>query len=129
VALAKAIKTAGFVVYRPQDPLASDESLSETWLAANPPQVGLKYSSGLEVYVEPSVLGDPKKRYQHWISQGTPGHIEAIFGVTSFVIPGNSGQGTPASVDLVLNGVHVAIVGDSSVDELRRVAATIVTSP
>jgi hypothetical protein len=127
VDLGAAVAQAPFRLYRPQDPLASDESLEAVWLSTSPAQIGLQYQSGIRDYVRPSELGDPASFYQTQILQGAPGSIETIRGVVAFIIPQDESEGTPGSVDMVLGGVEVALIGggDFTVDELRRVAESV----
>jgi hypothetical protein len=127
VSLAAAQSQAPFPLSRPQDPLASDASLKAVWFSERPMQVGLQYESGIRIYLRPSELGDPVNWYEGQRSQGANGTIQTINGVQAFVIPQDKQEPMPGSVDMVLDGIEVAIIGggDFTVEELTRIAGSV----
>jgi hypothetical protein len=86
--------------------------------------VGLLYDSGVQVYIHTAAFKDPQAFYESMLAEGDEGTIETILGVPAFVAPQQTKDG-PASVDLVLNGVEVAIVGEFPVTDIKRIAATL----
>ena len=126
VSVSEAVDRSDFPVFRPNDSLASDQSLTGAWWSDSPPQVGFLYKSGVRVYAKPSELGDPTTFFKTQISEGAQGSIETVDGVPSLVVPPDK-FGSPGSVDLVLSGVEVQVIGDYSSTDLVRVAGTLFT--
>lgn len=125
--LETAAKAVGFPLFRPQDPLANDASLAGVWYSPDPLQVGLKYESGLFVYLRPSELGDPSEFYRSQQDEGVPGVVTKINGATAFVVSGDPSRGRTSSIDMVLQGIEVAMVshGDISDREMESIAASV----
>ena len=115
--LDSALNASPIPLFRPDTPAASDSSLVGIWVrTAWAPEVFIRYASGVEVSVRRADFADGfESFYSHEIEQGYPGQLVERRGLSVFVTPGNSGAG--ASADLVLNSMHVQIVGKSGQTE------------
>lgn len=134
-------KAADFHLFRPNDTLASDETLAAAWFEPESSQVGLQYTSGVLVTLQPMSARcpscpAPREEFRRRAAQlGPPVRVQLIQGVPALVIPsnipahvvnGNLVSGGPqASVELVIDGIHVGVTGRMKVDELVRVAMSL----
>jgi hypothetical protein len=128
--LDEAQRFVGFHVLRPDDSLASDQTITRVWINLDSPMVGIEYSSGLRVYLNRSETDDPVTNYTEQQAEGIPGTLEQIRGTTAFVVAEDKSIGAPGSVDMVIDGIEVALIGhfdtrDFSVDELVRIASSV----
>ncbi len=127
--LAKASEEFPVPLYRPNTSLASDATVSETWVRVNDaPEVWIQYRSGIVVLVRP--VGDllqTREYAEAQIAQGIPGRIVTVGGVEAFlVLQSENGSG---SVRLVLDGVVVDVIGyigDFSAEQLTEAAESVV---
>ncbi len=127
--LSGALTSTPVPLYRPQTAIASDSSISGLWIRdAFIPEAFFRYASGIEVSVR---LADFSNGFVSFhgseIAQGYPGELTKIGGIDAFVTPGGS-EGSLASVDMVISGMLVEIVGrgDFSADQVTAVADSIV---
>jgi hypothetical protein len=153
LSLQEAIDAVSFEVYRPQDPVASDSSLSRVWVSTRAEAsdsetqaaVRLEYASGLVVTLTEWLDGqDPAASYRaQWEESGGLGSLTMINGHPAWVLPGTAQPsrsivtlpGTSASsgvadpsvnvVELSIGNVDILLRGSMSVDTLLRVASTI----
>ena len=130
VSLASASEAVPFVLYRPQDALASDQSVVRVWVTPNgaaAPQAAIEYKSGIRVHILPQQFQDVLAAYQGVIEETKIGSVETINGFPALILPGNI-PGYAPTIDTVIRGVEVQIVGgphDFSVADMLRVAASI----
>jgi hypothetical protein len=140
VTLSAAAEQAGFHLYRPQDVLASDDSIRAIYLedtggpgpAGGQPHLAVDYESGILLMIEPAAgLPADRQSYLETLASevGPPAAVQDVHGVPALLIPeAIHGQENPGSVMFVLNGVQVTIYGqyDSfTLDELTRVANSV----
>jgi hypothetical protein len=133
VTLDEAVAKAPYHLYRPQDPLASDKTTEGIWTATfhgeNTAEfkVAIDYQSGVEVLVKPNELRDVSSAYSNIVEEwGTP-YVTTVQGSSALVIPEDSDGtgGNPGSVDMVIDGVEISIIGHMSDEDLLRVANTV----
>ncbi len=134
--LSEAASRAGFHLYRPSDPLASDGSLKTVWFEAAPghtPHVALEYESGVLITLDEAVF-QPESHYRELARRlGLREEaVRTVHGVPALVIPQDSPvdarRNNPASVDLVLEGVHITVYGQYGsfeIDDLVRIAESL----
>jgi len=104
--------------------VAGDGTLSRCWIQEDNGQVALVYQSGLTIYLQVSTLGDPAAFFQEQQREGNSGDIKTILGVPALVTP--PAQGLPGSVELVLGGLDIQMVGhgDFTTEDLTRIASS-----
>ncbi|SRR6266568_2905131 len=131
VPLTTAQLAAPFPLYRPQDPAASDSTLTQVWVStlSDANTVGFEYSSGLRAFLE---AWPPGKDFEQWASGVSAdtgsGDIETVHGTSAWVVaPDANWAGSPGSVEFLLGGVDVTLIeqGDLSKDDLLRIANSI----
>lgn len=135
VSLQTAVAEAGYPIYRPNDPAASDASMTAVWIeqTSGPDgvsHVALEYPSGIEVIDQPMDVPDAKAFFQTMANEiGLPNAVQTVEGVPALVIPQNSSvdatNSNPSSVTFIGQGVEVAIYGHVPVDGLLRVAGSV----
>jgi hypothetical protein len=149
VTLGEAVASAGFPLYRPSDPLASDESLTAAWLQKKSGddslgnQVALIYASGLWLYLGPSPADKDVVSYLEALRTQLLLPVEDIVNINgkpALLIPQVSpgappeptGNAThpenaayPGSVIVVFDGVQVSVIGQFDSTTLLRVAETL----
>jgi hypothetical protein len=127
--LQAAIETGPVLVFRPQTPLASDKSIVGVWARADgPPEVFLRYQSGLEVAIRPADFANGFAAfYQGEIDQGYPGELVEIAGVQIFVNAGKEDVSSPAAV-LELDGMLIELIGkgDFTRADMLTLAASVI---
>jgi len=134
VSLSEAEAKAGFAILRPDDPSASDGSISHVWLDRTPGlgyvRVAISYASGIEETIQPYQFPDPKEEFTSLASELPGASVETVGGVPALVIPpGSDSTGSHiGSVAFVLEDDYVVIYGYLSVDALKTVADSIDTS-
>ncbi len=122
-----AADSVSFPLFRPQDPLASDRSLTHVWLSESPQLVALEYRSGILVLVERAQFAHPADKYRAMQAEHPAAHVITIGRAPALVIPGNI-PGQAGAVDMVIGVVHVQIQGRTSglTDaDLVRIASSI----
>jgi hypothetical protein len=134
-------RRANFPVFRPNDPLASDSSLTAVWFESETNQVALEYRSGIEIILQPESdrcpnCPDPRTGFEQRAAQfGPPVRVQVIHGVPALVFPstiktdvhrGIYVTGGPLSaVELILKGVHISVAGEVGLDDLIRVTTSL----
>ena len=117
-----------FPLYRPQDPLASDQTIDQVWVSSDAPQqVAVKYTSGILELIEKAQFADPVAKYRAIAKEFESSYVIKIGNAPGLVLPGNVPGRAPA-IDMVISGIHVQIQGGTgpfSVDDMLRVAGTI----
>jgi hypothetical protein len=117
-------------VFRPNETLASDQSIAEAWVrTTESPEVYVRYRSGMTVLVRP--IGDlqPTRDFADaQVRDGVPGEIVDIGGVETFLVPQT--KYSPGSVRFVMDGVVLTVIGhgDFSVDQLRDVVVSVIST-
>jgi hypothetical protein len=98
-------------LFRPQTDTASDANITGVWVrSVGIPEAFIRYSSGVEVSVRPSDFSEGFEAfYRQEISDGSPGVITQIQGVSVFVNPGHQ-EGNFPGADLILGKMLVEIV-------------------
>jgi hypothetical protein len=134
VSLDDAITAAPFPIYRPDHPLASDESITDVWVRVQArdedadTQVALWYSSGLEIQMWPVSPNDTAPLVADF-PEGFPVSYERIGGTEVRVIPpGIQGPEQSGSVTMVKEGLLVSLIGwlpDLTIEDLRDIASTV----
>jgi hypothetical protein len=126
----------------PTDPLASVDRISIVWYHATKVDDGsvdvsvrLDYvDDGFTVRYAPMSRffgNDPGAAYKRmYESLGSQSNIlDTLDGVTTFIEPRDSSpSGNPGSLDMVVQGVEVVIIGDLTNEQLRRIAGSIITN-
>ncbi len=133
VSLAQALDSAPYHIFRPEDRLASDKTITEVWTATlgeekdSEYNVAFEYESGLEVLIKPAALSDPRSAYSNIVEEGGFGRALDINGFPALLISqGSDGTGeNPGSVDMVLDGVQVSIIGHLADDDLLGIAQSL----
>jgi hypothetical protein len=113
--------------FRPNDALASDDSIRDLWFVSDEAEVYARYTSGVTLKVRPA---DGELSNEEWASalarDGIEGPIENVAGIDVFIVP----QELPSlgSARFFLNGALVTLIGrgDFSVDELRQLAESVI---
>ena len=123
ITLAEAEHREPYARERPDDPVASDATLHTVW--ATPHRFAFEYDSGIEVQVQPwGSTADPAAVFASLAAQF---HLERpptrIGGDPAIVI--SLDEASPASVELVREGIKITVFGDTSTAVLRRVAGSI----
>jgi len=123
--LGAAAHEVDFPLYRPQDPLASDQTIDHVWVSSDAPQqVAVKYTSGILVLIEKAQFTDPVAKYQAIAKEIESSYVTTIGTATALVLRGNI---QAPAIDMVISGIHVQInggTGSFSVDDMLRVAGT-----
>ena len=135
VSLSEAGVDAGFSLYRPNDSLASDDSLTAAFIdhrGGDLPttHVSLEYASGINVMLEPAFYSDSATRYKSLAAElGDTVTVQTVDGRPAIIVPENDPEeatGTNAgSVTFVVNGIQVQITGHYSSAELLRIASSV----
>lgn len=119
-------------IYLPETKLASDDSITGVWVSSSMTELWVEYSSGVAMRLHPVVFssGSAASFYEQQIKDGTPGTIEKINGIDSFVVPPDS-QGDTGSVEMDLSGTDVVVLGNGtqSADQLVEIAGSIPLEP
>jgi hypothetical protein len=147
IAEAQAASESKLSLPRPDDPLASDDDVSDVWLAdaGGEPQVRIDYDSGIYVEIEvapPSLASETAtaEAYQQMAAEdafSTNGQAVAtqVLGVPAYLIPSDAAvyangesQKAPGYIEFVVDGRTVDIVGHVSTDALKQLAASVIAS-
>jgi hypothetical protein len=145
---AQAATTSTLRLPRPSDSLASDDQVSDVWVAdgADTVQVRIDYASG--VYVEitaasPQLASSQAeaevayKRMAEEDASSTNGEatLTHVLSVPAYLIPTDSAifangesQRAPGSIEFILGDQTIDIVGHVSDDELMRMAVSVLQS-
>jgi hypothetical protein len=123
--LSAAEALAGFAILRPQDQLASDESLATVWVSTvGPLQVAMEYQSGVLVLLKQSEVADPLQDYEDMAKENSASHVTTVNEAPALMLTGSGGP----SIDLVIDEVNVQIQSRdarATVDDILKVAASI----
>jgi hypothetical protein len=117
----------GYRLYRPQDPLASDDSIARVWLSRTSQQVAIEYRSGILVLAERAQFADAQQKYAAIAEENPSAYTTNIGGVPGLVLLGNQ-PGAGLAVDMDVQGVHVQIQSgprEVTEDQMLRLAATV----
>jgi hypothetical protein len=149
VTLDKAAQVMPFSIYRPQDSVASDSTISQVlvWLPGPDTQATLRieYTSGVVVTLTQWPAGqDPAQSYtSQWEETGGLGTLTTINDHPAWVLPGNatttrqvpsspgttfvSGVADPSTntVELTIANVDILIKGRQSIDAIVQAANTV----
>ncbi len=140
--LADAKAKTNYTLWLPDAPDASNGSIAHVCLKPYGDfEVAVEYPSGVRVYLNPDPPLDPASHYEELATElGAAASVETVHGVPALVIPENfSGdaspcsadancvppQKNPGSVDLVLDGVQVTVIGHLPASDLRDVAESL----
>jgi hypothetical protein len=132
--VAEASKRMGVSIEAPSSALASSSLLSAVWYNAVPNDSGgqdqtteLAYKqSGIRVdyTIPPAIaLNDPQSVYERMAADLPGTTVETVHGVPALVLGQTNGQ--PGFVDMVLDGVHIVVMGNHTADDLIAVAGSI----
>jgi hypothetical protein len=131
VSLEEATSTFNVPIYRPDMPLASDDSIRDIWMneGGGEALIYMRYTSGVVLKAGPSA-GRPST--EAWaealIGDGVDGMIEGVTGVPAFVVTPH--YPSLGSVRFFLRGVYVVIIGegeDFTTDQLRDLAISTIS--
>jgi hypothetical protein len=133
VTLEEAAASVGFPLIRPQSPLASDEVLSEVWVATGEqPTVALAYESGVRACLTVWPPGNPLSPadfYAQHVAATGAGWTQEINGTVAWVCPADAqAPGFPpeAVVNLVVGGIEISLHGPTiPVEELVTIAESV----
>ncbi len=121
--LSRAQDAAPFEVLDPSTKLASHETVNKIWGRYDTdPAVAIEYQSGIQILESPAPAIDfPTDYFYKQLSADLPGaSVTLINDAPATVIQTVESQGNPASIDVILDGVRVTILGlkGQSVDDL-----------
>jgi hypothetical protein len=126
--LAAAESKATFSLRRPNDELASDDSITHVWLSStDPQQAAIEYRSGVLVLLEEAQFADPATRYAEVAKEFGSSYVTVIGDAPALVIYGASPD-VGGAIDMVIKGVRVQIRSREtplSLDELLRIAKSV----
>jgi hypothetical protein len=149
VTLDQAAGVVPFSIYRPQDPVASDSTISRVMVWTPGPDsqatVRMEYGSGVVVTLTQWPAGqDPEVSYEtQWKQAGGLGTLTTVNGHPAWLLPGNATATAPVTgsadvtissgvadptintVELTIGSVDILIKGRLSIDELVRTAGTL----
>jgi hypothetical protein len=129
VTLVKAAQVIPFPLYRPRSGDATDESVSQVWVRLDTREVGIRYESGLRVYLSVWPSGsDPAAFYRQQVLESGVGSAETINGHPAYTVAaGAQAEGIPASsvVDITIGTIEVSLQGDLSLIDLRSLAEAV----
>jgi hypothetical protein len=131
VSLEEAIARFDVSIYRPDMPLASDDSIRDIWMdeGGGEALIYMRYTSGVLLKV-----GPPAGRLstEEWaealIGDGVDGAIEDVTGIQAFVV--HPHYPSLGSVTFFLRDVYVVIIGegeDFTTDQLRDLAISTIS--
>lgn len=113
-------------------PKSSDPStdVKTSWIRVEiEPAFAVELASGVRIMERAAEAIDfPTDKYYEQLGEGVPGaSIEQINGAAALVIQSNTDLGNPSGVDLILQGVHISIIGavGQDVSELVTLAGSI----
>lgn len=120
-----------FHVYLPDTAAASDSGVSHAWVrTTSDPEIYVEYQSGvILIEKQPVSNSAPSSIYQEQITEGVPGTIMTLNGQQVFIVPSDN-SGDSGSVNMVLNGTNIAVIGDNSIpaSTLTTVASSIINA-
>jgi hypothetical protein len=140
VTLTQAAVEAGYPIWRPDDPLASDPSITAVWTGPRsidnqtlPPMVALEYSSGIEEELWTALYPDPVSYLQGMAQMmdnathpGTHPFVMINGNPAVLMPPKTDSVGTnAAAIIMVKGGIQLSFHGPVSLAELERVASTV----
>jgi len=118
-----------FPIYRPQTAEDQDSTIKEVWvLSGSPPEVAIRYSSGLRVYLTIWPDGqDASSFYQAQVEESGVGSYQTINGYPAYVVAADAqapGYPSTSVVDVTVGNVEISMHADVPVEELVGAAAT-----
>lgn len=118
-----------FPIYRPQMAENGDGTIKEIWvLGGPPPEVAIRYISGLRVYLTTWPQGqDPPSFYQSQAEESGVGSYQMINGYPAYVVAADAqapGYPSTSVVDVTAGNVEISLHANMPVDELVETAAT-----
>ena len=131
VTLRRAESSVNFHGYRPDDSAASDNSIQEVWVSGGGDSgtVGLRYGSKLRLFLTAWPEG---KSFGGWargiVSDTGSGFVDTVRGVDAWIVPPDANwDGSPGSVELVLDGIDITLIEDGQLtrDDLLRIVDTL----
>jgi hypothetical protein len=124
----RASAIVGYPVVVPSDPLASESTLTEVWVQGE--DAALRFSTGVRIYLARWPTGkDVGGSYARQVSEAGVGRVDTVAGHPVLIFPKDAqhvGAPPQSNVSVVVNGVQAEIWGDTSPDELLRIAANLV---
>lgn len=129
VDLSTASAATPFPIYRPQTAENADGTIKEVWVYGGaPPEVAIRYVSGLRVYLTTWPEGqDPASFYQSQVEESGVGSYQTINGYPAYVVAADAqAPGYPATsvVDVTVGDVEISLHADMATDELVETAMT-----
>ncbi len=130
VSLEQAEANWGGRVPRPNHEAASDSSIQQVWVyTEGPPQVAIRYESGVRVYVSTWPPGkDPGQWYSDFVSDTGYGSAGQISGHPTLAIPEDAqAEGYPKATifNLAIGRVEVELQGHMAVADLEAIARSV----
>jgi hypothetical protein len=128
--LSRAEGAAPFTVLEPSTKLASDQTVTQVWARYDTdPAVGIQYQSGIDVLESPAPSTDyPTGSFYKELSVDLPGaSVTTLNDAPAMVIETVDSQNNPASVDVILGGVRVSVLGlnGQSVNDLTTLVQSL----
>jgi len=128
VTLDEAEKEAPFPIYRPENGLASDESIKAVWISpGDSPHIALEYANDISVFLEPTSDAAPASCYQAIVDSFDSGEVTKVGGFPALLLPGNIPGRAPAII-MEVNGTTLFIQGNTgpfSVSDIEGVAESV----
>jgi hypothetical protein len=131
VSFEEATSTFDVPIYRPDMPLASDDSIRDIWMneGGGEPQIYMRYTSGVVLKVGPPAGRLSTEVWAEALTgDGVDGTIERVTGVPAFVVTPH--YPSLGSVRFFLRDVYVVIIGegeDFTTDQLRDLAISAIS--
>lgn len=128
VSLEEAIARFDVPIYRPDMPLATDDSIRDVWMSKGGGEalIYMRYRTGVVLKVGPPAGRAPTEEWADaLIGDGVDGAIKDVTGVEAFVVTPH--YPSLGSVRFFLRNTYVVIIGDRadiSVDQLRELAVS-----
>ena len=130
VSLDDARSMVGYPLELPTDALASNASIDSVWFNSADNEVVVIYSSGVVEYQQPwTSVDDPATEFNNFLQGENPNvtSVQIVQGQPALVIVQHAPhQQNPGSVDLVLDGIDVTVMGYLETSDLMRIASTVV---
>jgi hypothetical protein len=131
VSLEEMTYTFDVPIYRPDRPLASDDSIRDVWMSKGGGEalVYMRYTSGVVLKVGPPAGRLPTEEWAEALTgDGVDGMIEGVTGVPAFVVTPH--YPSLGSVRFFVRDVYVVIIGegeDFTTDQLRDLAISTIS--
>jgi hypothetical protein len=99
--------------------------VTQSWIRADiEPALAVEFSSGVVLTERVAEAIDfPTEKYYKQLVEGVPGgYIDQVNEAAAMAIQSQSDLGNPSSVDVILEGVHISIIGAVGQDASELVA-------